>query len=285
MSDAPLFRTEFRFEPADKEIFLAALFSCGITTIQESELEKEDHGNILLCYFPSPDEAQRVRSQVEEFFASIDYSKPFEFSVEPLEDIDWVNEWKKYVRPFEVSSSLLICPTDEPVTPKTSQHVVRIDPQIAFGTGAHETTRLLLREIDRLVPSGIVTTMLDVGCGSGILSIAAKKLGVETVVGIDNKQRAVDVSIANAQLNAVDCQFSGTPLAELPGTFDLVCANIISSVIIELWNDLLAHVAKGGLLLVSGILVEEEQEFLASVSLPPEAIERDGEWLGLRFQC
>ncbi len=286
LSDSPeptLFRLTFRFPPENKEIVLGAIFSAGVTTIQEAELEKEDKGDTLFCYFESLAETKALDESVREFLNGLQEQVPIESELEAIESLDWVNEWKKYVKPVRFGSSLIVCPRDEVIEDKPGQHVVRIDPQLAFGTGAHETTRLVLRSMVEILERQAVKSMLDVGCGSGILSIVAKKFGVETVRGIDNKQRAIDVSIANAVFNDVKIPFSMDPLSEQESQYELVVANIISSVIISLWEDLKRSVQAGGTLLISGILLEEKEDFLAQLDLVPESIEVDGEWMSFRF--
>ncbi len=283
--NSPLFRIVFHFDPAKKEIVLGAIFSAEVFTVQEAELEKEDLGDTLLCYFETLEEAETLERRVREFIAELQEPIAVEYSIEPLESLDWINEWKKYVPPVRFGETLIVCPQDETIQAAPGQHVVRIDPQLAFGTGAHETTRLMLSALVKQFEKNNIESLLDVGCGSGILSIVAKKFGVQRVVGLDNKQRAYDVSVANAKVNDVDILFSTQDLSEHDGQYQIVVANIISSVIISLWQDLKRCVEPGGLLLISGILAEEKTEFLEKIATEPIECEQDGEWIAFHFQC
>lgn len=284
-AEAALFRVLFQFEPSKKEIVLAAIFSAEVFTVQEAELEKEDRGDTLLCYFETLEEAESLEARVREFIAELHEPFAVEYSIEPVEKLDWVNEWKKYVPAVRFGQSLVVCPQDEEIDPVPGQHIVRIDPQLAFGTGAHETTRLMITALVEQFESSEVDSLLDVGCGSGILSIVAKKFGVAKVVGLDNKQRAYDVSIRNAKVNDVDIRFSTEDLSEHQGQYQIVVANIISSVIISLWKDLKRCVLPGGILLISGILAEEKDEFLEKIGEKALRSEQDGEWVAFHFQC
>lgn len=180
-------------------------------------------------------------------------------------DIDYVNKWKEEYRPFEIGEEFVICPTwlkNELVTDKC---VVFIDPGNAFGSGTHESTMLCIELMDRYKKRFVLERMYDVGCGSGILSMVAHKLGFDEVVGIDIDEDAIAVSVENAKFNGIelnsDIRFvHGDLLEKLYEPANLVVANIIADVIISMSEDLAKIVKKGGFFIGSGIINERLED-------------------------
>jgi len=165
-------------------------------------------------------------------------------------DTDWVRATQSQFPPTRISDRLWIVPTwHEPPDPEAV--VVRLDPGVAFGTGTHPTTRLCLRWLDANVRPG--ASVLDYGCGSGILAIAAAKLGASRVVGSDIDPQAMQAARANSEANAVRADYT-EPDSLGAGTWDVVLANILSNPLMLLAPALLARVAPGGALVLSGIL-------------------------------
>ena len=190
-----------------------------------------------------------VESALAECAAELGEKLP-QHVLETVPDTDWVLVSQAQFQPMQVSESLWIVPSwCEPPDPRAIN--VRIDPGLAFGTGSHPTTRLCLRWLAQNLPSG--ASLLDYGCGSGVLTIAAAKLGAGTVVGTDIDARAIAVGRANANANGVNARF-GLP-EELPsGSFDVVVANILADPL-ELLAPLLAErVRAGGSIVLAGLL-------------------------------
>jgi ribosomal protein L11 methyltransferase len=211
---------------------------------------------------------------------------PLHWESWPITDLSFLTAWKAYFRPARVSDRIIVHPPWEVPEAEEGTILINIDPGMAFGTGTHETTRLCLRALDRALIFGSQHAVLDVGCGSGILAIAAALLGGRPVVAIDNDCIAVDVAEDNCRINGVDwIQASPDPLDEVPGTFDIVVANILPHVLIELADPLLAKLAPGGALILSGILRTEAEKVIDVFTpvLGPVQREDMGEWCALTW--
>ena len=174
-----------------------------------------------------------------------------------VQDSDWENNWKAYFHTQRVGKRIVIQPTWETYTPLAGDVVIRMDPESAFGTGTHPTTAMCLRALESLVRGG--ETVFDVGTGSGVLAIAAAKLGAERVVAKDYARASAEVAAKNVAENGVQKTIE-TGVSDLLAAFDgqaeLVVANIIADIIIRLFDELDAHLAPGGRLLASGIIDE-----------------------------
>jgi len=188
-------------------------------------------------------------------------SLPFH-QVEDIEDRVWEREWLKDFGPMHFGEHLWICPGDSSVDDEGAV-VVRLDPGLAFGTGTHATTALCLDWLDSLsLPD---STMLDYGCGSGVLAIAALKLGCASASAMDIDPQAVTAARANARQNGVDRQLTVTDTAsDIEGQFDVVIANILAAPLIALAESIASHVKGGCLLALSGILSEQVEEVLGA---------------------
>lgn len=177
-----------------------------------------------------------------------------------IEEKDWAESWKQHWKPTHITEKLTICPTWEEYTPQSADEVVIVlDPECAFGTGTHETTQLMLKLLEELAEHTDLSqkNLLDVGTGSGILGIYAAKRGCREVKGVDNDYLAVQTAIKNTAQNNVDafCEFTDTPLGELCHTkYDIMLANIIAPVILELFPEMLARLNPGALFYASGLI-------------------------------
>lgn len=184
------------------------------------------------------------------------------FTLETVEEQNWVQLTQSQFDPIRVSDKLWIVPSWHE-TPAPDAINLILDPGMAFGTGSHPTTRLCLEWLERYVTAGC--SLLDYGCGSGILAIAAARLGAHPVTGVDIDPQAVDAAKANAERNGVSARFADSR-EPIDGQFDILIANILANPLKALAPALASHVRPGGWLALSGILVEQEEELMAIYS-------------------
>ncbi|MBQ4617795.1 MAG: 50S ribosomal protein L11 methyltransferase [Clostridia bacterium] len=201
---------------------------------------------------------------------------------------DWANNWKQYFKPLTIGDKLLICPTWETVEDTEGRTVLPIDPGMAFGTGGHETTRLVLEAMETVITDD--TALLDVGCGSGILSIAALLLGAKSALAVDIDALAVKTAIENGERSGLTppryTVVEGDLLDKVSGTFDLVVANIVADAIILLSPAVKPFVKADGVYIVSGIIDTREAEVVEALKACGFAIESRFEQRGwLCFVC
>lgn len=181
------------------------------------------------------------------------------YTRETIAEQNWVQLTQSQFEPIRVSERLWIVPSWH-AAPDPEALVLVLDPGMAFGTGSHPTTRLCLEWIERTVTPGV--SVLDYGCGSGILAIAAAKLGAGEVLGVDIDPQAVTAARNNADINAVSARFADSAVS-LEGSFDVVVANILANPLKALAPAICSHVRPGGALALSGILVEQAEELIA----------------------
>ncbi len=180
------------------------------------------------------------------------------YTQDDVAEQDWVQLTQSQFEPIRVSARLWIVPSWHQA-PDPDAIVLVLDPGMAFGTGSHPTTRLCLEWLERHLNPG--ATILDYGCGSGILAIAAAKLGAREVVGVDIDLQAISAATNNAERNELSARFANST-EKLEGQFDIVVANILSNPLRALAPALCAHVRPGGQLVLSGILAEQAEELI-----------------------
>ncbi len=188
-------------------------------------------------------------------------------TVVSVDEEDWANNWKKYYKPLEIGERLLVLPSWEP-EPETDRTILKLDPGMAFGTGAHHTTRMCLEFLEKTVKQG--DTMLDLGCGSGILSIASVLLGAKQAIAVDIDPIAKKIAYENAAMNGITKEtftvligniLSNRSVQErISGKYPVVAANIVADVIIALAPLAKTMVAEGGVFIVSGIIDERVED-------------------------
>lgn len=236
-----------------------------IDLIDEELLAKDRTKAKVHMYISCEDNPLEAVSKISEMLkeANID------FQVDSLDcnDEDWLNNWKQYFQPSPVGEKLLIRPTWRKNYDPKGRVVINLDPGLAFGTGTHETTRLCLEVLEKIVKED--TTVLDVGCGSGILGIASLLLGGKSAVGVDIDPMAVKTAKENAVLNNVEDKFTaieGNFTEKVSGKFDIVVANIVADAIIFLSQGVKAFMKEDSLYIMSGIIDTRVDEVIEEVS-------------------
>lgn len=203
-------------------------------------------------------------------------------SLGQVKEEDWANEWKKYYKPTRVGQKIVVKPTWEDYENQEGNLVIELDPGMAFGTGTHETTSMCIRELEKYVDG--TKRVFDIGCGSGILAIAAAKLGAKEVVAGDLDEVAVKVSKENCELNNVSDKVvvkHGSLFEVVEGKADVIVANIIADIIKILANDISKFLSKDGVFISSGIIhakIDEVVEALEKNGFEIVEIVKLGEW-------
>lgn len=262
--------------------------------------ELSDDGIVKLIFYMDMDTGKEEEEQIlEGIRKGMEELKSFvnvgEASIweSTTDEEEWINKWKEFFKPFAVDD-ILIRPTWEPVDNEEDyKMVIKIDPGTAFGTGLHETTQLCIRQLRKYVTEK--TNLLDVGCGSGILSIIGRKLGAKNALGIDIDKAAVTASVENAKENQITdgIRFiegniiEDTAVKDEAGyeCYDIVAANILADIIIPLSGVIAPHMKTGGLFITSGIIYSKEAEVVAAIeqneSFRIKEITRQKDWVNV----
>jgi ribosomal protein L11 methyltransferase len=248
---------------------------------------------IVRAYVPARDEASAARA-VAEASAALGHLQAFglrpigELTTRLVHEADWAEAWKAYFPVLRVGRRIVIRPTWRRHRRSPDDVVLALDPGMAFGTGLHPTTRLCLAALERVADRGDLdrARVLDVGCGSGILAIAAAKLGAAEVRGVDTDPIAVEATVANAARNRLRRRISARH-GSLPsgvGPSDLVLANLVAGVLVPLAPRICEELRPGGTVLASGIFVDRESDVRAAFAAAGlETVERsaEGEWVAI----
>ena len=230
--------------------------------VDESVFDIEEGVVIIKCYF----------SENEEDFASKvakELSNISKTTITFTDDKDWANNWKKYYHPLEIGKHIAIKPTWEEYENK-DRVVIDIDPGMAFGTGTHETTYLCLEALENYVKKDDI--IFDIGCGSGILGIAAIKLGAREVLAVDIDEKCIEATRENAKINnTTDSMkiYKGNLLDVIDSSADIIVSNIIAEIIAEMIPELKLHLKGEKLFIASGIIVEK-------IHIVKDALEKEG---------
>lgn len=255
-----------------------------------------DEGIARVSFFLDAEEQQeailaQVREELEALRMFVDVGSA-KITQSETEDKDWINNWKKYFKPF-VLEDILIKPTwEEEPQEGNYRHVLEIDPGTSFGTGKHETTQLCIRQLYKHLKPGM--RILDVGCGSGILSLICLKLGAGAVVGTDIDPLCMEAARDNMEINHLPAEHADFYLGNLIDdkdlqqkvreNYDIVVANILADIVIPLTPVAAGHIKKGGIYITSGIIdFKEEAVVQAVVEAGFEILEvcHQGEWVSV----
>lgn len=245
---------------------------------------------IVRAYLPVDDRLWATKRRVEEAIWHLGRIQPIpEPSFRTVAEEDWAEAWKEQFSILHVGERIVIQPSWLECTPAADEVVIRLDPGMAFGTGLHPTTRLCLEALESLMQPG--AAVLDMGTGSGILAIAAAKLGADHVVAVDNDPVAVQTARDNVSANGVQGTVSVVQgsLGEVSGGYDLLMVNILARVVVEMLQQGLAkRVRCGGILVVAGIIGDQESDVVVAMEregLGPVDRQGVGDWVCLVARC
>ena len=260
------------------------------------ETEADDGVAYLSFYLEEDEDKEKVLADVRaELQDMASYLNVGACTIEEsqTEDVDWVNNWKKYFHQFYVDD-ILIIPSWEEVKPEDSDKmVIHIDPGTAFGTGMHETTQLCIRQIRKYTTPE--TTILDVGCGSGILGMLALKFGAKYSVGTDLDPCAIEATYENMEVNGINKDMYEVMIGNIIddkdvqdkvgyGKYDIVVANILADVLVALTPVIVDQLKDGGIYITSGIIDDKEEtvvEAVKAAGLEVLEVTYQGEWVSV----
>lgn len=242
--------------------------------IDDGLLENEDAPAVIYAFFGNDEEGaflfEETKSALEKFIKENEGYSSVTLEKDEVRDEDWENNWRQYFKPFAVGKKLTVKPTWEelPDELRKGREIIEIDPSSSFGTGSHATTKLCMERLEEIIKGG--ERVLDMGTGSGILTIASLKLGAKSAVAVDIDEVAARIAGENMLQNNFGEDsvkvYDGDILAnkrlydEVGGGYDVICANIVAGIIILMADMFYEKLAPSGRLIASGIITEREDE-------------------------
>ncbi len=291
-SDGSLYRLEITTDAPElvSSILIDANYLQGTEIVDEDDASPRLVSYVRSAHAPS---TVQVRAELDELLDSLqDVDWELE-TFEAQESESWQSSWKESFEPTSLSPRLVVQPPWSNLPPRSDGTVLTINPGMAFGTGHHATTRVAAELLDaRLDQFEGTPSLLDVGCGSGILSMAAFELGADPVEGLDIDREILDIARSNLERNALTdhIDLSLRAVGDLETTYDIVVANIRSRILRELRDELLERTTPGGILILSGVMVEQRKDFVEDFLSPlPETwrvireLEREN-WVGFELE-
>jgi len=254
---------------------LVALGSPGVVQEQVPQTRAVSDGHVselskVIAAFPMEQVTERLLGEIRQALDDLGPAAgaPPTLSMQLIDGGAWVEQWKRFYRPFKIGRRLVIRPPWEPYVAAAHERVLTLNPGQAFGTGLHPTTQLCLTLLDTLVDTEPAARLLDVGCGSGILSLSGVLFGCGTAFGVDLDRLAVWVARVNARLNHLSRQATFAPgsLEAVPGRFDIVTANILLEPILTMLPLLHTVIVPAGVVVLSGILTTEMPQLRSGLS-------------------
>ncbi|MGD9173894.1 MAG: 50S ribosomal protein L11 methyltransferase [Desulfobacterales bacterium] len=242
----------------------------------------------VVGYFPKDRQANKRCRDLEQKLSLLKQNVIllYRVSYKELDEEDWAEAWKAFFEPQKIGQKIVVKPTWCDYTATPGDIVVELDPGMAFGTGTHPTTALCIHMIEDYLNPG--DSFLDLGTGSGILMIAAAKLGAGFVCGVDKDSIAIDVAASNLKLNGLDSEnynlFTGNLLTGITGTYDFIAANIFTHVILELLDEIPLALNKDGIFVCSGMYAENKKLVVArlkNMGFEILATRKEQEWAAI----
>lgn len=269
------FELRITINPEIEEIVSDLFFSnfdCeGVVLAEEAykdlEMTSTTRGTLKVFLTSAPLNLTEILHTEREILKSRGFTEEelgsWEISIDEKENQDWSKKWKEKWTVTHVSDRIAVVPSWLQYTPKENEITITLDPGCAFGTGTHQTTQLCMKAIEKYLQKE--DSMADIGTGSGILAILAKKFGASSVYGCDNDETVIDVCYENAKINNVDAEFELKTADMLTQKYDFVCANILHNVLAEIMGDLKNLLKPNAKLVLSGILDEKKQVVLDAI--------------------
>lgn len=287
-------------DPADMEDILNNKNEYGWDYIDDELKENLDREPTISCFFKdTPETRDKVQQlkllimmlkskEMEGVFGwDADLGRLYGEAIY-IDDEDWKDKWKENFKPTRITERLTVKPTWEEYSPKESELVIEIDPGMAFGTGTHETTSLCMKLMEKYLGEDAAgKSVLDIGCGSGILSIGAALLGSSDVLGVEIDEDAVRVASENILLNNVSDRASavrGDLTEGIDFKADIILANLMADLVMKLAEDAAGHLKNGGIFISSGILTEKKDvvvEAIKNAGFDIVEVAEDGEWCAI----
>ncbi|WP_379966139.1 50S ribosomal protein L11 methyltransferase [Ectobacillus sp. sgz5001026] len=296
--------TQFAVEPISNILHEAGASGVSIEDVADLTKKREQQfgeiydlnphdypteGVTVKAYFPETDTLEELFQNVKQeidHLASLDIPLgKNDVSIKEVREEDWATSWKQYYHPVTVSETFTIVPSWEEYSPAPGEHIIELDPGMAFGTGTHPTTVMSIRALEKTVERG--DHVIDVGTGSGILSIAAAKLGAASVKAYDLDIVAVESAQANVTLNHTEHIVSvaqNNLLHDVEGTVDVIVANILAEIILLFVEDAAKVVKESGIFITSGIIESKEFEVraaLESAGFTIEEVLHQEDWVAI----
>lgn len=243
------------------ELVSAFLFSQGSTGFIQEKISRNKER--LIAYFPEERSFNEIERGVCSYFSTLGEFPSFKWQSKIIKEERWAESWKSNFHLVKISPHLVIKPPWENYHKRQKEIVLQINPGLAFGTGTHETTQMCLRFLDKLIPGFFPQPyLLDVGTGSGILAIAALKLGAKKILAIDIDPLALEAAQENAKLNKITkgINFCLASPDQVSGKFNLVVANLLPQELLAAKDSLVARVSQRGALIISGFLKKQKKE-------------------------
>jgi ribosomal protein L11 methyltransferase len=261
----------------------------GIVSLISSLTGIEERENELICFFSefNDDDLSYLKNLLSNL-KSESLIERFEIYTDTIEQKNWNEEWEKIIQPIKVTDKIVIKPSFREYKANEDEIIITIDPKMSFGTGYHQSTRIMIRMIQRNIIQGM--KVLDVGTGTGILAIVCAKLGANKIITCDNDEFVEENVLENFEKNQVldKCSFVFGTIDEIyENDFDMILANIQKNVLIDIAEKIKQRTKKKGLVLLAGLLLTDEEEIIEKYSsLNFKLIEKEieDEWLGLVFE-
>lgn len=283
--------SQLKVEVSGQASSLVSDFLLGQGSLGVAEDIKEGSLYEVSAYFPMETNIALVIEELNQYLEILKESFPDivigSLTAEHIDQTSW-QVWKSVLKKIKVGKRVIIRPPWEQHAALENEIVIEINPSLAFGTGHHETTRLCIEAMERTLSLQNVKNLLDVGCGSGILSIAALKLGVKNIVGLDTDPIAISESRKNAKKNGVldEIKFFCGYLQSAKGEYDLIVANVYIEPILLMKDELKLHLAPQGKLIISGIPHIRRDEAVRGLKAAGFELQdefREGDWVALEF--